>query len=133
MQTSIKSFWKSRMRHRREPRLPIYAPLTYRQAGEKVWHSGTARDVSLTGVLFQAEQPIEIGTPVEIRFREPVDVGAEAGAVVSCRGEIVRAVPEAAKDLPAALAARVIEPHFQPHPMFEVRKYVGDDRGPLAA
>jgi hypothetical protein len=131
MQTSLKSIWRFWSRHSREPRLAIHTSLSYRQAGEKAWHGGTAQDVSLSGVLFRAEQPMDIGTRVEIHFREPVDIGEEAGNVISCRGEIVRTILPPTKDTPPALAAKVFEPRFKPRPMFEVRKYVGDDRGPM--
>lgn len=133
MQTSLKTFWKALAKRRREPRLLIQVHLAYRRVGEKVWHGGGIKDISRSGVLFQAEQPMDIGTPVEINFREPVDIGEESGNVVSCRGEIVRAIvlPETVK--PPVLAAKMSDSQFMPRPMVEIRKFVGDDRGPMAA
>ena len=132
MQSSLKSFLKALTKPGRERRLPIHVPLTYRRVGEKVWHGGATRDISLSGVLFQAEQPMAIGVPVEIKFRKPVDTGEEAGDMTFCRGKIVRTVlAPAAKKYPV-LAARVYESRLKPRPVTEIRKWVGDDRGPMS-
>jgi len=133
MQTSLKAFWKAMTKPSREARLLIHAPLAYRRVGEKAWHGGATKDISRSGVLFQADQPMEIGAPVEINFREPVDTGEESGTVGSCRAEIVRAIvlPETVK--PPVLAAKVSASQFKPRRAVDVRKWVGDDRGPMAA
>jgi hypothetical protein len=133
MQTSLKTYWKALSKPGREQRLPIHVPLTYRRVGEKAWHGGATENISHLGVLFQAEQALEVGTPVEINFKQPIDTGEAVGVVVSCRGEIVRTILSPATEKPPVLAAKVSESQFKPRPIVEIRKLVGDDRGPMPA
>ena len=91
----------------RAQRFAIQMPLRYRRSGEVAWHEGKTENISRSGVLFQAEELLEMNTPVELSFALPVEVGGEAGAVVFCQSQIVRTVLPPATDARPALAALI--------------------------
>ncbi len=88
-------------------------------------------NISLSGVLFRAEQMMEEGTPVEMNFALPPEMGWEPGAVVLWPGQIVRAVPPTAIDASPALAAKILKSR-PTRSRTDLRHIAQDDRGPLA-
>jgi hypothetical protein len=130
MASSLKEYWKALTKPGRVHRMAIHVPLNYRRVGENGWHHGATENISRVGVLFQAEQAVDVGTPVEISFQEPIDTGEVVGEVVACRGEVVRAIPPPSTEDSLALAARVWQYQFKPRPAVDIRNLVGDDRGP---
>ncbi len=92
----------------RAQRFAISMPIRYRRATEIWWLDGQVENISRSGVLFQAPQLMDVKTVVDLSFELPVEIGGEAGAAVVCRGEIVRLVPPATTDVPAALAAKIL-------------------------
>ena len=93
----------------RAQRFSISMPIQYRRTGEIWWLDGQVENISRSGVLFEAPLPMDVKTVVDLNFELPVEIGGEAGAVVVCRGEIVRHVPPATPDGAAALAAKILE------------------------
>ncbi len=96
----------------RAPRFSIPMSIQYRRPGEVAWLEGRVVNISRSGVLFGARRVLEVNSAVEMNFELPVEIGGEAGAVVVCRGEIVRIVPPATPDAATALAARILDYHF---------------------
>jgi PilZ domain len=96
----------------RAQRFAISMPIQYRRTGEVWWLDGQVENISRSGVLFQAPLLMDEKTGVDLNFDLPVEIGGEAGAVVVCRGEIVRRVQPATPDGPAALAAKILEYRF---------------------
>jgi hypothetical protein len=96
----------------RAQRFALSMPIQYRRAGEIWWLDGQVENISRSGVLFEAPQGMDVKTVVDLSFEFPVEIGGEAGAVVVCRGEIVRRVPPATPEAPSALAAKILEYRF---------------------
>jgi hypothetical protein len=96
----------------RAQRFAISMPIQYRRTGEIWWLDGQVENISRSGVLFEAPLPMDVKTAVDLNFELPVEIGGEAGAVVVCRGEIVRQVQPATPDAPAALAAKILDYRF---------------------
>jgi len=93
----------------RAQRFPIRTDLHFRTPGEREWLDGETENISRSGVLFHAPAPLEVSTPIELSFILPVDVSGESGALVLCRGRVVRTILPAASDAPPAMAARFSE------------------------
>jgi hypothetical protein len=93
-------------------------PVRYRRPGEQDWHIGTTENISRSGVLFRADDVLEPNTQLEINLVLPVEIAGLAAAEVVCRGEVVRAVEPQQPEMSPALAARILQYHFQhgPHP-----------------
>src|SRR5215472_649367 len=43
----------------RAQRFQLHLPLKYRRLGEKLWHEGTTENISRSGMLFKAEEPLQ--------------------------------------------------------------------------
>ena len=78
---------------RRAPRFAFEFPLRYRSAGGLTWHAGDGRNISRSGLLFQANDPPEGLTVIEVSFLGPVRLPGEPAAAVVCQGRVVRQVP----------------------------------------
>lgn len=74
----------------RHTRFQVRTRLCYRILGEREWREGTTVNISKSGVLFEAEEPVNLGTRIEMRFSLPVQTRNEPGTTVTCRGVIVR-------------------------------------------
>ena len=97
----------------RAPRFNLHLPMKYRQLGENDWHTGTTENISRTGVLFRAEERISPAAQLEINLVLPVEVAGLSPAEVVCRGEVVRAVEGKQTATMPALAAKILQYHFQ--------------------
>ncbi len=97
----------------RAQRFPLHLPLRYRARGESAWQTGWTENISSSGVLFQAASIFKLAAPVELSFVLPGEVGGAGGGVVYCHGEIVRTIMPPASDAPPAMAARILDYHFQ--------------------
>jgi PAS domain S-box-containing protein len=94
----------------RAPRFTLQLPVHYRLAGETLWRHGTTENISRSGVLFRADQPLEPNASLEFSVELPTDVFGMAATEILCRGEIVRQVE--ADGMSPALAARILDYHF---------------------
>src|SRR5215472_9290807 len=101
----------------RAQRFQLHLPLRYRRIGEKQWHIGTTENISRSGLLFQADQLLPPSVQVEINLVLPAEIAGLSETEVVCRGEVVRAVETPNNEMNAALAARILQYHFQHGPL----------------
>ena len=97
----------------RATRFDLHLPLKYRQVGESGWREGTTENISRSGMLFQAEEPIAPNAQLEINLVLPAEIAGLAAAEVVCRGEVVRTVNRESGTVSATLAAKIVQYHFQ--------------------
>lgn len=97
----------------RAQRFNLHLPLRYRPVGEQSWRKGTTENISRSGMLFHAEEELEPNAQLEINLVLPVEIAGLAATEVVCRGEIVRSVPTPGSKVSPALAAKILQYHFQ--------------------
>jgi hypothetical protein len=92
----------------RAQRFTIPMTLRYRPTGQEGWKQGTVENISRSGVLFRAQDEVELKTAVDISLTLELP---ESGAVpeVLCWGEIVRAVRKEGRP---ELAAKILDYNF---------------------
>lgn len=90
----------------RAQRFQVQMPLHFRKVGEFSWNVAKTKNISRSGVLFQAGQILKTDTPVEIQFVVPAQLGSDAGEIAQCQGKIVRTLLPPATDQRPALAAK---------------------------
>ncbi|MBZ5546067.1 MAG: PilZ domain-containing protein [Acidobacteriia bacterium] len=96
----------------RAQRFAIAMPIQYRSIHEINWLEGTVENISSTGVLLRGPQIMSVATPIQMRFELPAEFGGQTGALVVCRGEVVRALLPPAENAPKALAATILDYTF---------------------
>src|SRR3984957_772422 len=101
----------------RAQRFQLHLPLRYRRLGEKQWHDGTTENISRSGMLFQAEELMQPNSQLEINRVLPAEIAGLSATEVVCRGEVVRTVEAHDTTLSPALAARILQYHFQHGPL----------------
>jgi CheY-like chemotaxis protein len=94
----------------RAPRFQLQLPLKYRRIDEEKWHDGETRNISRSGLLFEAEDLLQPKVQLEINLVLPAEIAGLSPTEVICRGEIVRTAIE---QVPPALAAKILQYHFQ--------------------
>jgi len=97
----------------RAPRFQLHLPLKYRRLDEEKWHDGETRNISRSGLLFQAEDLLQPNVQLEINLVLPAEIAGLSPTEVVCRGEIVRTVKPLGEEMPPALAAKILQYHFQ--------------------
>ncbi|HET9409158.1 MAG TPA: ATP-binding protein [Candidatus Sulfotelmatobacter sp.] len=97
----------------RAQRFYLQLPLRYRRLGETDWHAGTTKNISRSGMLFKAEESLQPTVQLEINLVLPAEIAGLSATEVVCRGEVVRAEEPTAESLSPALAARILQYHFQ--------------------
>jgi len=75
----------------RAQRFPLATPFRYRTLGETGWKAGVTVNLSRSGVLFAAEDPVRPGMAIEMWFTLPAVADNAAGAQVVGSGFVVRA------------------------------------------
>jgi CheY-like chemotaxis protein len=101
----------------RAQRFYIQLPLRYRRLGEKEWHVGTTENISRSGLLFEADELLQPAAQLEINLVLPTEIAGLSSTEVVCRGEVVRTVEPRGETLSPALAARILQYHFQHGPL----------------
>jgi hypothetical protein len=96
----------------RASRVPIALTLRYRPGGEVGWSEAKTINISRSGVLFAADESLEIDTPVEMNFDLPLEVGGAPGTGVICRGHVVRTILPPASDQAPAVAVSIDDYRF---------------------
>ena len=91
----------------RAQRFELQIPLRYRAGSEGDWHRGTTRNISRSGVLFQAENWAERHTPLEMTLLLPKESGVERAAEVVCRGTVTRSERREREDGGSLIAIRI--------------------------
>ena len=97
----------------RAQRFDLHLPLKYRLLGENDWRKGTTENISRSGMLFRAEELIPPNAQLEINLVLPAEIAGLSAAEVVCRGEIVRAMEPETPTMHPALAAKILQYHFQ--------------------
>jgi PAS domain S-box-containing protein len=97
----------------RARRFNLQLPLRYRPLGEPNWRPGTTENISRSGLLFQAEDFLQPNVQLEISLVLPAEIAGLAATEVICRGEVVRSVEGAGRGVSPALAAKILQYHFQ--------------------
>ena len=97
----------------RARRFNLQLPLRYRPLGEKSWRPGTTENISRSGLLFQAQELMHPNAILEISLVLPAEIAGLAATEVICRGEIVRSVETQRQGVTPALAAKILQYHFQ--------------------
>jgi PAS domain S-box-containing protein len=97
----------------RATRFDLHLPLRYRLVGESGWREGKTENISRSGMLFQAEEPIAQNAQLEINLVLPAEIAGLAAAEVVCRGEVVRTVNPESGTVSPTLAAKILQYHFQ--------------------
>jgi PAS domain S-box-containing protein len=101
----------------RAQRFQLHLPLRYRRLGENDWHVGTTENISRSGMLFQADELLQPSAQLEINLVLPQEIAGLSATEVVCRGEVVRTVEQNGTTLTPALAARILQYHFQHGPL----------------
>lgn len=96
----------------RAQRFRLNLPLRYRIAGQPAWCKGTTRDISRSGLLFDAEEALKPNDRLEINLVLPVEIGGLSATEVFCKGEVVRAISSPETSATPALAAKILQYHF---------------------
>jgi PAS domain S-box-containing protein len=97
----------------RAQRFQLHLPLRYRRLGEDAWHQGETENISRSGMLFQAEETLQPTAQLEISLVLPAEIAGLSATEVVCRGEVVRTVERNGGRVSPALAARILQYHFQ--------------------
>ena len=100
----------------RAQRFNLHLPLRYRKVGEQGWRNGTTQNISRSGLLFEAEEMLEV-MPLghHLRPDEHIDV-AGAKRVEARLQPLARrrvAIEPGDAKLSPALAAKILQYHFQ--------------------
>jgi PAS domain S-box-containing protein len=101
----------------RAQRFQLRLPLRYRRLGENDWHDGTTENISRSGMLFKTEEVVQPNSQLEINLVLPAEIAGLTATEVVCRGEVVRSVEPYGETLSPALAARILQYHFQHGPL----------------
>ena len=101
----------------RAQRFQLHLPLRYRRLGEKDWHEGKTENISRSGMLFEADEMLQPSAQVEINLVLPAEIAGLSSTEVVCRGEVVRAIQSGTETPNPALAARILQYHFQHGPL----------------
>jgi hypothetical protein len=91
----------------RAQRFELQIPLRYRADGEGNWHRGTTKNISRSGVLFQAEDWAEPRTRLEMTLLLPREIGVERAAEVVCRGTVTRSERRGSEGGSPLIATRI--------------------------
>src|SRR5215469_932121 len=97
----------------RAQRFNLHLPLRYRRVGEQGWRNGTTQNISRSGLLFEAEEMLQPSAQLEINLVLPAEIAGLSPTEVVCRGEVVRAIDPGDPKLSPALAAKILQYHFQ--------------------
>ena len=97
----------------RARRFNLHLPLRYRPLGEQNWRAGTTENISRSGLLFQAQELLHPNAILEISLVLPAEIAGLAATEVICRGEVVRSVEAQRQGVSPALAAKILQYHFQ--------------------
>jgi hypothetical protein len=73
----------------RAERVTVQIPITYRMEGDDHWFQSRVMNMSDTGVLF-GPTALEPGTPLEMIFSPPIQIGTMAPGQTVCVGSVVR-------------------------------------------
>ena len=88
----------------RKRRFPVHWSLEYRRVEDGPWSRGRTVNMSLTGVLFEATEPLSANDSVELCIMFQTPGQRAASSVVRTRGYVVRTEPKR----PALVAVKFV-------------------------
>lgn len=86
----------------RKRRFPVHWSLEYRRVDDGEWRRGRTVNMSLSGVLFEAVEPLSANEEVELSIMFQTPGQRAASSVVRTRGSVVRTEPK----MPARIAVK---------------------------
>jgi hypothetical protein len=93
----------------RAQRFPIKVPMRYRKKLDKEWMEGRTENISQSGLLFQAPEPLNPDTLVQFYFALPQNKEGESGATVICEGLTIRTILPATSDESPLVAVKLLD------------------------
>ena len=97
---------------RRAERIAYEGLLSFRPIGQLDWAQGMTVNISPSGVLFRANQPVAVNKVLQMTYVLPTQMPGKDGDVVCCKGLIVRTSPPTANDRQTHMGAKVLD--YQP-------------------
>jgi hypothetical protein len=88
----------------------------YRRIGDRQWRQGKTENISRSGVLFRAQECVEVDQSVELRLELPVATPGCECPEVSCRGRVVRTVSPSDNEPWPGSAVMIEDYDFLPPP-----------------
>lgn len=70
---------------------------------------GRTENISQSGLLFQAPQPLNPDTIIQLCFSLPGSMEGESGATVLCEGQTVRTILPATSDEGPSIAVKLLD------------------------
>jgi PilZ domain len=93
----------------RAQRFPIKVPVRYRKKQDKVWSEGRTENISQSGMLFRAPEPLNPDTLVQLYFSLPGNAESARGATVICEGLTIRTVLPVVSDESPFVAVKLLD------------------------
>ncbi len=93
----------------RAARYPYEGPLRFRPGGQGEWYQGVMFNISQSGVIFRSLQLMDVASPVEMNFVMPAEITGKDGAVVFCKGDVVRIAMPKTDDNRPLIAATIMD------------------------
>jgi hypothetical protein len=107
---SVKGLFKTPAEEKpRAPRFPYEGPLRFRPGGQGEWYQGVMFNISESGVVFRALQTMDVASPVEMNFIMPPEIAGKEGAVVFCKGDVVRTAMPKTDDNRPLIAVTIMD------------------------
>jgi PilZ domain len=116
----------------REERCSIERSLVYRRSGGYTWYQGEAINISPGGILFSGERNMSLGSEIEVSYSLPPEHEGQRNVDIFCWANVVRLTPPAKPGGKAVVAAKVLRYRSEPKPLPDVRRIIGEVRGPMA-
>lgn len=92
----------------RAQRFEIKVPVRYREKSREEWREGRTENISQSGLLFRAPEPLALESLVELNFALPTAKEGEPGATVLCDGKTVRTILPATSDESPGVAIKIL-------------------------
>ena len=92
----------------RAQRFEIKVPVRYREQNQEKWHEGRTENISQSGLLFRAPEPLGADTLIELNFALPDAKEGEPGAQVLCDGKTIRTILPATSDEAPGVAVKIL-------------------------
>jgi hypothetical protein len=96
---------KGFLKRMRATRFPLSLAARYRPLGHEEWLQGRTCNVSASGVLVHAREPLQVDTRVEVQLALASGKAASPLGAVACLGRVVRVVPSSGSHLYAIAVA----------------------------
>ena len=99
----------------RATRYNVSIPVRYRPLGDLGWTQTQTINISLTGVLFETNDPVDVNAPIELSFDAPIEIGGSGRGELTCTGQVVRTMMPPSSDAPLLAAASITDFHVTEH------------------